>query len=172
MKPVVSGFLIEALLFGGLLATGRSQDQQHLTPTPVVLTNDRPTGSFPIGQETLASAPPILALTITKVVDPGQEAMGFFVYLSFRSSASSSGANNQPASQKILIGNFSLYPADRPGGFLLRASTAFNKLKAASSKPTDVRLVLEMKRLHETKPWPSVAVTVAPPEWRDEGSPK
>jgi hypothetical protein len=66
----------------------------------------------------------------------------------------------------MLVGNASLYPADRPGGFRLRASAAFAKLKAA--KATDLRLVVELKRIHPAQPWTQVEVTVAPPQWRDE----
>jgi len=168
MTPTVQGLLIWALLFGGARSGRQSLDggaQRPGQPTRVTLTNDRPTGYFPLDPETLASVPPVLAVTITKVVNPGETPFQVFVYLSCQPAT---GEKGRTEPQKILIGNFGLYPADRPASFLLRASPAFRKLKATSPKPTDVRLVLEMKRIHETKPWTSIEVTVAPPEWQSE----
>jgi hypothetical protein len=168
MKPAVSGLLIGALLFCGFRAGGQSaesRDQGETKPTPVTLTNDRPTGFFPLDAETLAHAPPILALTITKVVNPGEAGLGISVYLWYRAVAAPGGER-----EKILIGNFSLYPPDHRAGFLLRASEAFRKLQEAGgvSKVSEVRLLIEMKRIHEKTPWTPVELVVAPPEWREE----
>jgi hypothetical protein len=127
----------------------------------VTLTNDRPAGYFPLDAETLASAPPFLVLRITRVVNPGRTPLQIFVYLSYPPPA----GRTEP--ERTLIGNFGLFPADRPARFLLRASPAFHKLKTTCSKPTDVRLLLEMKRIHPKEPWTSIEVVVAPPEWLD-----
>lgn len=166
MTPAVCGLLFWALLLGGARAMGQGlggdQHQRQAAPTRVTLTNERPAGYFPLDPETLASAPPILGVTITRVVNPGKTPFQVFVYLSYQSGA----GRTEP--EKIRIGNFGLYPPDRPAGFLLRSSQAFRKLKSLSSSPTDVRLLLEMKRIHGTRPWTSVEVTVAAPEWRRE----
>jgi hypothetical protein len=82
-----------------------------------------------------------------------------FVYLSYQATS---------GFQKILVGNVGFYPPDRPAGFLLRSSRAFAELKRSTTKPSDVRLSLEIKRLHESKPWTQVEITVAPPEWKSE----
>ncbi len=169
MTPAVHGLLIWALLFGGAYARGQSldghADPKQATLTPVTLTNDCPEGSFLITPEILASPPAVLALAMTQVVNPAKTPFQVFVYLSYQPS---SAEKRGPAPVKILLGNVGLYPPDRPAGFLLRASTAFRKMKGASSKPTEVRLLLEMKRIHARKPWTPVDVTVAPPEWRTE----
>ncbi|HMD98694.1 MAG TPA: hypothetical protein VKM93_15350 [Terriglobia bacterium] len=166
MTPVVHGLLVWALLIGGARPGGQGpegyQDQREAAPPRVMLTNDRPSGYFPIDQQTLASAPPILVVRITSVVNPDRTPFQVFVYLSYQSRA------GQSEPERILIGNFGFYPPDHPSAFLLRASTAFRKLKTTSSRPTDVRLLLEMRRIHEAKPWTPVEVTVAPPEWRDQ----
>lgn len=167
MMPGVCGLLIAALLFCCTLAGVQSQearDKRQTTLSPIMLTNDRPTASFAIEPETLASAPAVLALSITKVVNPAKIPFGIFVYLS------PAGEKGCPKSEKILVGNFSLYPPDHPAGFLLRASNAFRKLEAEGprSRSSEVRLLLEMKRVRETKPWTPVEVTVAPPEWRSD----
>jgi hypothetical protein len=170
MTPAVYGLLVWALLLGGARSAGRSPGggaERPGKPTPVTLTNDRPTGYFPLDPETLASAPPVLALRITRVVNPGETPFQIFVYLSCQQGA---GEKGRTEPEKILMGNFGLYPADSSAGFRLRASNAFRKLKAASSNPTDVRLLLEMKRIHETRPWTPVAVVVAPPAWQTDVS--
>jgi hypothetical protein len=162
---------IECLLLAGvLLSGGKSTEGQSVHPNagqaqpePLELTNSRTTGSFAVSPETLRSAPPVLALRFPRVVNPANTSFAIFVYLSYRP-----GEGKDAPSVKILLGNGSLYPADRPGGFLLRSSAAFAKLKAA--KATDVRLVLEMKRLHPAEPWSRVEVTVLPPRWQSESS--
>ncbi len=163
MTPVVRGLLIWALLFcrpyAGQSPDSRDKGRERLAP--LTLTNDRPVGYFPIAPETLAGAPPILAVSITRVVNPDETAFGIFVYLS-------RAEKGYPEPERILVGNFSLYPADHPGKFLMRSSLAFRKLEAAGSlsKSSQVRLVLEMRRLREMKPWTPVAVTIAPPDWQ------
>jgi len=166
VTSAVCGLWLWALLLGGSHAKGQGLDgdrgQRQAAPTRVTLTNHRPTGYFPIDPETLASAPPILGVTITRVVNPGKTPFQVFVYLSYQPRT----GRTEP--EKILIGNFGLYPPDRPSGFLLRSSRAFRKLKSLSSSPTDLRLLLEMKRIHAKSPWTAVEVTIAPPEWRRE----
>jgi len=167
MALAVHGILIWALFLGGGYARGQGLEgrAQGQTPTQVTLTNDHPEGSFLIAPEILASPPPVLALAITQVINPNNTAFQLFVYLSYHPGAEE---KRSPVPAKILVGNVGLYPPDHPGGFLLRSSTAFRKLRAANSNPADVRLLLEMKRIHEGTPWTPVEVTVAPPEWRTE----
>jgi len=159
MKPFVSGLLVAVLFFGGT-RYAVCGEQQPGPAASVTLTSDHPAGSFAIDAETLKDAPPILTMRVTQVVNPGRMAFQVFVYLTYRSGA---GRDKQ-----IPIGNVGLYPADRPAAFALRASNAFAQLKAASSTATDVRVQVEMRRLHEAEPWTAVAVTVAQPEWKAE----
>jgi hypothetical protein len=137
MTLAVHGLLIWALFLGGACARGQGLDggaQGQTEPTRVTLTNDHPEGTFLIAPEILASQSPVLALTMTQVINPAKTAFQVFVYLSYQPG---SEEKYRPAPAKILLGNVGLYPPDRPGGFLLPSSTAFRKLKAASSKPTD-----------------------------------
>lgn len=166
MVAVVRGLLAGVLLFGGSSRTeakGVDPCVGQVRPEPVELTNNQTTGSFAVSADTLASAPPVLALSFPRVVNPANTPFVIFAYLSYRP-----GEGKDTAPLRILLGNGSLYPADRPGGFRVRTSSAFGKLKAA--KATDVRLVLEMKRLRTAEPWSQVEITVAPPEWRGESS--
>ena len=166
MTAPIHELLIGVMLLGGLRAGEQSPDagQEGTQANGVILTNTRPEASFPVPAATLASSPPVLALHFTQVTNPSGTPFQIFVSLSY-----------QPAQQgatgpvRILLGNGALYPPNLPGGFVMRASSAFRKLKAA--KATDVRLVLEMKRLHPQTPWSPTEVTVAPPEWRNENPP-
>lgn len=171
MTLVAYAFTVWVLLSGDALARGRSpaayQASGQAAPHRVTLSNDDPEGSFVIPPEILAKPPAVLALTMTQVINPAKTPFQVFVYLSCQPGSAETG---RAAPAKILVGNVALYPPDRPAGFLLRASTAFRKLKAARSNPTDVRLLLEMKRIHPAKPWTRVEVTAAPPEWRRTAS--
>jgi hypothetical protein len=163
MITALGGFLAWALLLGGRPSVMQRPDIHNNGGLPAVtLTNDRPAASFPINPETLASAPPILRVSITKVVNPGETSFEIVVYLS------RSSGEGQRTGEKFLVGNFSLYPSDHPASFTLRASQAFRQLNATGpvSKSTPVRLLLVMKRVRESKPWTPIQITVAPPEWR------
>ena len=165
MVAVVHGLLAMALLFGAIRDKGQQANAgggQAQTET-VDLTNKHPEVSFAVSPDTLADSPHVLALSFTRVINPAGIPFVIFVYLSYRP-AEKPGK----APIRILLGNGSLFPADRPGGFRLRTSNAFAKLKA--DKATDVRLVLEMKRLHPSQPWSQVEVTVASPQWRSENT--
>ena len=180
MTLAVRGLLLWALLLGGASARRQGSDSRAPSqaaptqstrpaqPTQVVLTNEHAEGSFPIAPEILASPPPVLALSIPLVINPEKTPFQVFVYLSYQPGL---GAKHRVEPVKILLGNVGLYPPDRPGGFLLRASTAFAKLNTASPQPAEVRLLLQMKRIHPTKPWTQVEVTVAPPKWEAEPRP-
>jgi hypothetical protein len=166
MKAAVQGMLIGALLFVGAPAGKQGSDtgQEETQATGVILTNTRPEVSLPVPAATVASSPPVLALHFTQVTNPAGTPFQILVSLSYHPADKSTA---RPV--RILLGNVALYPPDRPGGIVVRASSAFRKLNAAKAK--DVRLVLEMKRLHPRTPWSSVEVTVAPPEWRTETPP-
>ncbi len=160
MRPAVSVIVMAALLIGSgsCAAQGGTSRVTPEQPTAITLSNVHPAGEFSLDPQTVAAAPPVLALKVTKVANPADTAFQLFVYLFYQSA---SGA------QKILVGNVGFYPPDRPAGFLLRSSRAFEELKN-SKAAGEVRLQLEIKRLHEAKPWTPVEITVAPPEWKPE----
>ena len=140
----------------GLGATGPNQEVRR----PVVLTSQQPAGSFPVAREVLASKPPIVFVSITRVVNPEMTPFEIWVHLSFENGKSASGR------EKALVGNFSLYPPDKAGGFQLNAADAFRTLEEAGKEQGEVRLEVEMRRIHEMKPWTPIEVTVSPPVWR------
>lgn len=163
MAAAVYRLLIVALLLGGVGMESQQSDTRpgQVRAEPIALTSSSPEASFIVRADTLASSPTVLALNFTRVVNPARTSLQIFVYLSYRT-----GEKPSAAPVRILLGNTSLYPADRPGGFRLRVSDAFGKLKAANA--TDARLVIEMERIHPAEPWSQVEVTVAPPQWRSK----
>lgn len=135
-------------------------EESSATP-PVVLTDKQPKSSWGIALDVLASDAEILEVAITKVVNPGMTPVSIFVYLS-------NSEKGKAEEESNLVGNFSLFPPDRPGKFLLSAGPALRKISAAAktSKSENVRLVFEMKRMDETKAWTPVELMIAQPKWR------
>jgi hypothetical protein len=163
MDPASYSLLIWTLLFAvAYVPAIQERTANHADPAPLVLTNERLTGSFPISSATLDAAPPILKLAITQVDNPKNLPFQIFAYFSCDAPAA---AKSPPGQQKFLVGNFGLYPSDSPAAFVLPTSAAFNKLKACSST-SNVRLLLEIRRIHERSVWTPLQITIAPPEWR------
>lgn len=133
--------------------------QQPVSPS-VTLTPEHASDSLPVAASVLLSDSEVLEVPVTKVVNPSRTPVAFFVYL-----AQSSDGKVEP--EKILIGNFSLYPADRAGVFLLDPRPAVRKFsEKKQSGITDAKLVFEMKRVDETRVWTPVEVTIEEPKWR------
>jgi len=82
--------------------------------------------------------------------------LSVFVYLSHA---------GKKGGERIPVGSFSLYPPDQPGKFMLRASSALSKLGESGAKSGTVQLILELKRVDQSKPWTAVELAVEPPNW-------
>ena len=163
MLPAIWRLLIWGLVSCGPAApmeNARAQDMGQGTPAPVTLSDKHSTGSFPVDSQTLASAPPILRVSITRVVNPERTPIRVSVYLE-------RVETGRPGLRKIPIGNFTLYPTDAPAAFVLPSSAAFRELQAESplTASSEVRLWLELERIRATKPWTRVEVTVGPAAW-------
>lgn len=128
--------------------------EQGVLPQSIILNNEHSSGSFQVPPEVLKTPPAKLAIQVTKVVNPKQTPIAFFVYL--RSSKQDQG--------KKLVGNFALFPADQPGTFLLDPSKALRFYRTMPGS-AEVRLIIELKRVNESQPWTPIEVTVAPPIW-------
>lgn len=126
----------------------------------LTLTTEHPTGSFKLEPELLSRSPEVLQISVTKVTNPAASPVDIFVYVA------SASETNKPAAEKVLVGTFSLYPADRPGKFMLGPAEAFRKFSETRKSSEDVRLVFEMKLPAENKP--AVEVTIESPNWGDK----
>lgn len=169
-RLTLTALMIWALCFVGadcgsatIQSPGSSNLKTEALPaSPVLtLTNDHPKNSLPIKASELASDVEVLEVTITKVTNPAMTPLSIFVYLS-----DSEKGKSEPKLHDV--GNFSLYPPDQPGKFLLSTAPELRKalLSDGPAKGHDVRLVFELKRIHETSAWTPVEVTIAQPTWR------
>jgi hypothetical protein len=179
MKLFLAALMIWSLPFMGISCGSASvQEQarpQRPAPTPepelaltppvaptATLSNEHPTASFTAYPD-LNDPPTILEVSVTKVVNPARKPITIFVHLS--------PVSDKPdaAPAKFAIGNFSLYPADRPAKFMLDPATAFRKAAetkdAANTKEWLVTYVLERRAGEEPA---QVEVTIAPLWKRDK----
>ena len=127
-----------------------------------MLTQARPSYSLPI--TAVAGNPSdaeVLEVAVTKVINPSLIPIAFYVYLSDKEAGKSE-------TNQHLIGNFSLYPPNEPGKFVLGVTPALRSLLLSDTTPKghDRRLIFEMKRIDEDKAWMPVEVSIAQPAWR------
>jgi len=166
-RLTLTALMIWALCFVGAdcgsatIQSPRSSQLKTEASPVLTLTNDQPQNSLPIKAGELANDAEVLEVAITKVINPGMIPLAIFVYLS-----DSEKGKSEPKQHPV--GNFSLYPPDQPGKFLLSAAPALRAVSRsdASDKERDLRLVFEMKNVDENRPWTSVEVTIAQPTWR------
>jgi len=135
------------------------------TPTgeTVTLTNDHPTASFPVPPDVLKNSPATLEVAVTKVVNPAAKAVTILVHLSL------ANEKGELSKARIGVGNFSLYPVDRPGQFMLDAADAL-RTAAQTRMPPDAkgwRLVFELEQQAQQGSTP-VEVTIATPNWKPD----
>ena len=168
MKLLLAALFIWSLPLLGMSCGSANVQERASEPAPetITLTNQHPTGSFPLQPDSLkdlptgTEVPPVFAalqVAVTKVVNPNARAVNIFVYLSRRN-------EKRDNPEKIEVGNFSLYPADRPGKFTLDPKTAFRKASAASNDTNikDWRLVFELEQ-NPQQASSSLEVTIAKP---------
>ena len=131
----------------------------------VTLTETKPVARIQLSASIRAVPAPIMEVSVIKISNPQEMSFSIFVSLEWRRHAQVS-----IQSEKVLVGNFTVYPPDRTGSYILRASTAFEKLKAmgADLARDEVVILLEMKRTNPDKPWSSVQVEIAPLRWRSD----
>jgi len=172
---LLAGFSIWALFLSGATCARTNQLPQNLRPQDnrssqsapkenqpmapsVTLTQAHVSDSFPIDVNAIPKDAQVIQVPVTKVENPAATQVSIYVYLS---SPNQAGRKEQ---QKLL-GSFSLYPADRGGKFIVNASEAVRLLKTNDAAGKSSRLVFELKRIHEDKPWTPVEITIEQPRW-------
>ena len=171
MKLFLAALTIFTLPLFGVSCGSASVQTPTTTQTAeaITLTQQNPTGSFPVqpgmmkNLPTGTEVPPELAavvVDVTKVVNPNTRPVTIFVYLSRPNEK-----RDNPA-EKIAVGNFSLYPVDRPGKFSLNPVPALRKAVAASNDANlkEWKIVFELEQKPEETSSP-LAVTIATPIW-------
>jgi len=136
-------------------------EKAQLPVSSVTLTPEHSIASFPVAASVFTGVSDVLEVEITKVVNPAATPVTILVSLA---DSKADKVEKEPNS----IGNFSLYPADQPGKFLLRATPALRRASTANGtgKSPDMRLVFEMKRIDESRAWTPLEVTISQPKWR------
>jgi hypothetical protein len=131
-------------------------------PQPSVrLTNEQPTGSVAIGAETVRAQPRVASLTIVDVVNAEQTPVSVVAWIEWPS-------RGRRGDVRSPLGTLGLFPPDRGGRFALDASSAFAALaRDTAADRENVRLGLELRRVHGERAWTSIAMTVTV-EWRRE----
>jgi hypothetical protein len=142
--------------------TAAKSEATPTTPTParetVTLTSEHPTGSFPLPPDILQTSPSVLEVSVTKVVNPNAKSVSVFVYLS--------PPDEKDESQRVEVGNFSLYPTDRPAKFLLAGGAALRKLPPPRTALQGWRVVFELDK--QTKQESSLELTIESPKWKTQ----
>jgi len=144
-------------------STAKPISQSKSSPTPagetVTLTNEQSTGSFLLPAVLFKKPPAILEVSVTNVVNPAAKPVAVFVYLSRRAE------KDAAASDRIEVGNFSLYPADRPAKFTLDASAIQTVSEQRNFSAKEWRLVFELEKEGQQGSSP-LEVTIASPNWK------
>lgn len=129
---------------------------------PVTLSWKNPTGTFLLPAVLLKKPPQVLEVSVTKVVNPASQPITIFVYLSPRNQKADAADN------RIEVGNFSLYPVDRPAKFLLDAAAlggVSERRKVPAAKEWQLEYKLERTGPESSSP---LEVTIAPPTWKSD----
>lgn len=160
MKLFLAALTIWSLPFFGLSCRSApvQEPAAERTSETITLTNQSPTDSFPLQPDFLKNPPQAFLVLVTKVVNPSARSVTVFVYLS------RPGAKRDDAPEKIDVGNFSLYPADRPGRFTLDPKAALRKAATATNDANskDWRIVFELEKKAEQASSP-LEVTIGTP---------
>jgi len=129
----------------------------------VILTQNRHTACVEIPAGSRSTLPSLLEVPITRIMNPAQTPVSIFVYLVWPATQTDSTDK-----QKILLGNFSVFPADRAGTYVVRVSDGFRRLEAMGVHPEQghVALRLELRRISEAKAWTPIELRIAPLRWR------
>jgi hypothetical protein len=121
---------------------------------------EHPAASFPVAERARAGANQILEIRVEDIRNPAEAPFAILVSVYLKTQP------DEAEAELVGVGNFSPYPPDRPGTYLLNASAALGKFAAARLPlgRATVRLLLELKPIGRALP-PTLEVTVAPPVW-------
>ena len=145
--------------------TAQPASKVESTPVPsgetITLTRDHPLASFAVPSDVIEKAPPVLEVSLLKVSNPAAKPVNVFVYIL--------PANEEvdAAADRVTVGNFSLYPADRPGKFMLDAASAFRKLNGKKNTAREWRLLFVLQKEAQEGSAP-IEVTIAAPVWKSD----
>ncbi len=146
----------------GGYSTGSHGPVQQAQTMPITLTSIHPSGSFPLSSQALLNNQ-VLRVPISKIINPAGTPFEIVMHLIVCSDKSPS----QP--RKLWLGNFSPFPANHAGTFEVSTSVAARQLEtwSVASGATHVKLLLELKPIHNNDALASVQIVLGTPEWRN-----
>lgn len=152
---------LQALSFVSILVS--SQPLPGKETPELILTDTKPTARVPIPAAFWNRPKPILEVPISRIENTSQISFSIFVYVEWAST-------NPGSPHKKLLGNFSVYPPDGTGTYVLRASEGLRPLVSSGIPPEErhASVLLELKPTTPNSLWKSIQVSVAPVRWRDD----
>lgn len=152
---------LQALLFLSVLAGSRFLHGKE--PSELILSDTNPTGRVPIPAAFWSHPKPFLEVPISRIENASQISFSIFAYVEWASTSLG-------APHRTLLGNFTVYPPDRTGTYVLRASEGLRPLVSSGIPPEERRasVLLELKPASPNSRWRSIQVSVAPVRWRDD----
>ena len=156
--------ILSAAIIAGLLACGLAKQSEPAVDS-VTLTPERREARLPFDRQVWQNSPPLLEVPVSRVKNPHLTGFAIFVYLAW--------TPDQPgpkARQKVSIGNFGVFPPDRPGRFTLRASQAFAEARkrGVTLRENRPELLFVMRKVRASEAWTPLEVTLGPVTWRRE----
>jgi hypothetical protein len=160
----ILSLLIAGDLFPGSAAGADCRPKAASANTEVTLTHTHTKARVQLPAEFAANPTQFLQVPITHIANTAETAFSIFVYLEWP------GAKDDSTPREVPLGNFTVYPADQPGTYVLRVSDGFRQLRALGVNPgqDQVVVLLEMKRVSEKTPWTSIEVSIAPLRWLED----
>jgi hypothetical protein len=141
---------------------GEPEPGSHGADGPrLVLSSEEPAAVVEIGAEELEHRHPVLSVSLSEVRNP--ERAGFDVFVELASGA------GDPTPTTVPLGHFSVYPADRPADFLLRADEAYAAMERSEGVLGEgTRLRIEARPIHGSRLPASFEVVIGSLRWLDE----
>lgn len=127
----------------------------------VHLTHVRTMATIPVPSAALQRHPSLLILPITHITNESLAPISVYAYLTWSDPAGGEGL------ARLLLGQISVFPANRPGTFTIRLPQEFQDLlkRSPDIQQRSPSLVLELRPIHD-QPLPTMELTVGPVEWR------
>ena|ERR1700733_12931282 len=149
MEPRRSWIWVVLAFMGG--ATD-GQTQTSNSACQLVLTASRPAATCAI-PSSLTTPPRLVQIPVTKIENPSGQSFSIYLYVGF--------AKGDPE----LIGNVTVFPADRTGVFTMRSQQAFEHIWTSRAS---ARITVEIRRTSESRPWQPMSVSIGPLRWLNE----
>ena len=151
---------IGAVLCFFAMASGAIEPQ----PAEVTLTEAHPWGSLAMPSASLSPQKSLLEVPVIHIVNPEMVPFSISLYLEWTGSR-----NGSPALTRVPLGDFSVYPADQTGRYLVLASDALRKYHdAGGTDAREVKIVLRLRPNAKPRHKAPVQVTVGRFAWRGQ----